>query len=444
MARRRDSLYYSTHLTGMGLCMRYSMRTATHSRLSGWAGAVLMLLATLPGCTVGPRNLQETRLQYNEVLKSTTEQQLLLNIVRLRYTDTPSSLSVANIAAQYELIKQLQITPFFVASGAEPNRSFTAILPQAGMSVADRPTFSFVPIDDAEFTRKLFTPITLDGVLYLANTTWPIGTVFRLYLENLNWVPNAERASGPTPRAPSPYAEFVRGTTALQELQDHAQIVFSTEERFEPVGGSIPASEANATAVIEAAKNGYELRPDPDGKYLRLGKIVRAPVLYIDPAAVESPAVHEFVNAFHLKPGLGRYDITIDSLLPFSAPETSGGLSFMDLEPRSLLQAMYFVSHGVDVPPAHRASGIARTTHAEDGSEFDWEPVTRGLFRAHWSKGDAPPAGAHVAVFYQGYWFYIDAADNDTKSTFSLLVELSRLDLQTKGDRPLLTLPLSR
>ena len=36
------------------------------------------------------------------------------------------------------------------------------------MSYADRPTFSFVPLDDAEFTRKLFTPLTLDGVLYLA------------------------------------------------------------------------------------------------------------------------------------------------------------------------------------------------------------------------------------------------------------------------------------
>jgi hypothetical protein len=42
-------------------------------------------------------------------------------------------------------------------------------------------------------------------------------------------------------------------------------------------------------------------------------------------------------------------------------------------------------------------------------------------------------------------WFYIDATDHDTKATFSLLMELTRLDLQAKpGDRPLLTLPLSR
>jgi hypothetical protein len=52
---------------------------------------------------------------------------------------------------------------------------------------------------------------------------------------------------------------------------------------------------------------------------------------------------------------------------------------------------------------------------------------------------------ARVAAFYQGYWFYIDEADSETKSTYSLLVKLSRLHLQTnKGDKPLLTLPLSR
>ena len=415
------------------------------TRSAAGAAGVLLASALLAGCMSGPRALQETRLHYNEVVKSTTEQQLLLNIVRLRYTDTPSSLSVANIAAQFELARQLQLTPFFVPSGAEPNRSYTAVLPQAGVSYADRPTISLVPIDDAEFTRKLFTPLTLDGVLYLAKTTWPIGTVFRLYLENLNWVPNAQLASGPTPATAPPYADFVRGILALQELQTRAQAMFSTEERFEPAGGPIPASQVNAANVIDAAKNGYELRPAGGGDTWTLGKKIRQPILYLDPAVLDSPEVREFVDTFGLKRGLAKYDITVETLEPFARPASSGGNTVIDLETRSLLQAMYFVSHGVAIPPEHRASGIARTTVTAGGDVFDWQLVTSGLFRAHWSKGDAPPAGAHVTVSYQGYWFYIDATDHDTKATFSLLMELSRLDLQPKtGDRPLLTLPLSR
>jgi len=402
-----------------------------------------LLLAA--GCATGPLALQQTRLQYNEVVKTTTEQQLLLNIVRLRYTDTPSSLSIANIAAQFELVRQLQLTPFFTSAGADVTRSYSTVLPQASASYADRPTFSLVPIDDAEFTRKLFTPLTLDGVLYLAKTTWPIGTVFRLYLENLNWVPNAEFASGPTPDLAPKYSDFLVGVLALQNLQQQGRIVFSTEERFEAAGGPIPSSRVDAASVIEAAKNGMELHPDDGGATWTLGRRIRQPILYIDPATLDSGAGREFVRAFHLKPGMAKYDVTVDSLVPFSRRDAGDTHEVIDLETRSLLQAMYYASHGVDVPPEHSARGIARTTRTEDGSVFDWRKVTQGVFHARWSKGEEPPKQAHTAVSYQGYWFYIDEADHESKATFSLLMELTRLDLQAKpGDRPVLTLPISR
>jgi hypothetical protein len=48
-------------------------------------------------------------------------------------------------------------------------------------------------------------------------------------------------------------------------------------------------------------------------------------------------------------------------------------------------------------------------------------------------------------VPYKGHWFYIDESDRDSKSTFSLLMELSRLELgvRTGQQAPLLTLPLN-
>lgn len=63
--------------------------------------ALLALGLGLSGCTsLGPQTLDHARLQYNEVIKRTTEEQLLLNIVRLRYTDTPSSLAVSALGTQ--------------------------------------------------------------------------------------------------------------------------------------------------------------------------------------------------------------------------------------------------------------------------------------------------------------------------------------------------------
>jgi len=403
---------------------------------------VLLLCA---GCSAfGPSALETSRLQYNEVVKKTTEEQLLLNIVRLRYTDTPSSLAVSVIAAQFEVAKNFQITPFFVASGAEVARSYAAVLPQLGISGVDRPTFSLTPLDDQEFTRKLFTPLPLDGIIYLAKTTWPIATVFRLYLENLNWVPNAQTASGPTPKVAPIYREFLQGIRGLQALQERGQVVFAVEERAEAQGSPLPAGSVTARDIVEAAKSGYEYRLD-DGGTWTLVKKTSQPVLLVDPQAAESAEMRDVAQAFKLKPGLTRFPITQETFSPFPATYPKEGVTGIDLETRSLLQALYFVSHGIDVPAEHAGAGLVTVTRESTGTPFDWRPVTDGLFRVHSVKSDKRPPSAHVAVPYKGYWFYIDETDQDTKSTFSLLIELSRLELTTgkAGPGPILTLPVS-
>src|SRR3989475_5182815 len=411
---------------------------------AAWITWIIVASVLATGCSsLGPGALHESRLQYNETVKASSEEELLLNIVRLRYTDTPSSLAVSAIAAQYELTKNFQLTPFFVASGAEVAKSYAAVLPQLGIAGADRPTFTLTPLDDQEFTRKLFTPVPLDGILYLAKTTWPIATVFRLYLENLNWVPNAQTASGPTPKEAPVVAEFLHGIAVLQRLQDRAEIVFGVEEREERLGGPLPAAVVSARDVVEAAKNGYEYRPDDQGTTWTLIKKNQQPVLRINPEAINSPEVQDFVRVFRLRPGLTQYDITQEALNPFPSTYPPAGVTSLDLETRSLLQALYYVSHGIDIPPEHATGGLVTVTLDAAGQAFDWGNVMRGFFRVRWAKGHARPPGAHVAIKYKDYWFYIEDTDQETKSTFSLLMELARLELAGKtGPGPQLTLPV--
>jgi len=409
-----------------------------------WMIRIIVASILAAGCaSLGPGALHESRLQYNETVKATSEEELLLNIVRLRYTDTPSSLAVSAIAAQYELTKNFQLTPFFVASGAEVAKSYAAVLPQLGIAGADRPTFTLTPLDDQEFTRKLFTPIPLDGILYLAKTTWPIATVFRLYLENLNWVPNAQTASGPTPKLAPTYQEFLRGVRALQALQDRGQLVFGVEERSEAQGSPLPAGSVTARDMVEAAKSGYEYRLDERGTAWTLFKKTPQPVLLLDPQAVESAEVREITEVFRLKRGVTKFPITQEKLNPFPSTYPSEGVTSIDLETRSLLQALYYVSHGIEIPSEHAAAGLVTVTRDPSGQPFDWQRLTVDLFRVYSVASDKRPPRAHVAILYKGYWFYIDQTDHDTKATFSLLVELARLELTGKtGVSPVLTLPL--
>ena len=418
-------------------------RTACFAR--AFAFALVGAAAALAGCASGPATLADDRLAYNEVVKATAEQQMLLNIVRLRYTDTPSSLAISSIATQTERTRAMQLVPFFGVVGGEAQlRAGNALLPQAMISTVDRPTITLTPLDDTEFTRKLFTPMTLDGVLYLAKTTWPISTVFRLWLENLNWVSNAETASGPTSGDVPEFQRFLDGVNALQALQDKGMIVFGTREREETVGGPIAAARVSGKDIVDAAREGLEYRPDAGGATWSLIRRRPQPVVRVHPNAAGTPDMKVLAEAFRIRIGPRSYDIGFESLDPFPANYPAQGVEVFDLETRSLLQVLYFLSKGVEVPPAHLAQNLARTTRSAEGKPFDWTEVTRGLFKIRQSVAEQPPANAHVAIRYLGHWFFIERGDHDSLSTFSLVLELARLELSGKvAPGPTLTLPLT-
>ncbi|MBL8914436.1 MAG: hypothetical protein JNM17_27265 [Archangium sp.] len=389
----------------------------------------------LCGCAgIGPGALQRTRVSYNETVKATSEQEMLLNIVRLRYGDTPSSLAISNIAAQYEFAGGVGGTPFWQTAGTGAAAMF---LPNVSLGGADRPTLSLTPLDDGEFARRLFTPLSLEGVIYLAKTTWPIQTVFRLYLENLNWVPNAQTASGPTPALAPASSDFNEGMKALQLLQQRGDLVFGAETTTEPIG---PKVTTIATAdLLSATQQGLDV-VGADGRW-QLQREKRHYHVRINAASLDSAEMQTLQRVFRLKPKTDHFEVTVEETEPFA----NGATDRIDLETRSLLQALYFVSHGVNVPPEHLSRGLARETKTADGKPYDWSPLLAGLFNVKSTTSDCS-ANAHVAVEYAGTCFFIDATDHDTRATFALLMELSRLQLSenTRSKAPLLTIPIGR
>jgi hypothetical protein len=398
-------------------------------------------ILALIGCGFGPRSLVQTRLLYNEAVKTTSEEQFLLNIVRLRYTNTPSSLAISNIADQQELSSEFQAIPFFAPGALGGYRSQG--LPQASLTRASRPTLSYTPLDDQDFTQKLFSPISLNGAFYLSRTTWPISTVFRLYLENLNWVSNAETASGPTPKCAPEFAQFLEGIQALQELQDAQLVQLYLDPQEEIVAGPFEAPSDEANLVMKAVELELDLRKEEKG--YSLIKKSSQPMLAVDAAAKLEPAWETFCRCFYIDPEVRSLKITTDQLAPYQNTADSPSLSVLDLETRSLLQVLFFVSHGIDVPSEHVRDGRVPMTCNPDGTPFDWRQIMTGLFRVESIKSKKRPENAYVAVFYEGYWYYIDDRDRDTKATFALLIEVSRLELQSsESNAPLLTLPLGR
>jgi hypothetical protein len=408
-----------------------------------WFGLLAACVAN--GCSFGAKMIETSVRPYNDAVTRVSEEQLLLNVVRLRYNDNPTRLDVSSIAAQYELDASAEARPFFQAPNPAGSvfETFTRILPDVLGTAANRPTISLTPLDDPETIRGLFTPATLDGIVFLAETSYPLSTVFQLFVEYMNHLPNAPVASGP-PRGIVPeFRDFKRAAGILQQLKDAGDLQFVREEKIVPMGSALGEESVSAASLVEAAKSGFEYQQQPDKRW-SLVKKDRKLVLHLRKEAVTRPDVVELANSLHLRPGRDRYDVTVGSRESLAGLEAASKLEAVNIYPRSVIQACYYVSHGIEVPAEHYACGVVRPVTLPDGQVFDWQELFQGLFTVHAVKQFRRPDCAFVAVKYRDYWFYIDDRDVDTKATFSLLLTMTRINLLgTRKGGPTLTLPVS-
>jgi hypothetical protein len=403
------------------------------------------------GCAFGPRVLERSYGPYYESVRHTDEEELLRNLVHIRYNESPGDLRVSSVAAQYELTGQAEARPFFVAPNPSNSnvifRTFTAILPDVLVSGSNRPTVTLLPGYDTDALRQFLAPISGETLVFLAQTGWPVSTIIRLYVERLNGVPNDGPSGGPPCDGPPDGARFQRVAELLQAAADQDLLSVRAEERATVVGGPLPAEAVTGAAAVEAAKNGLEYRPSGDGKSFDLVRKERRLVLEVTPGAEGAPELAELFALLNLVPGQRRYDLTVATgRVPDPLRHPAPPSAELRATPRSTADVYRYLANGVEVPPEHLSCGLVRPAVAPDGHVLDGREVTRGLFEVHVADGHKPPPTAYVAVKYRGYWYYIDDCDAQSKTTFTIMLLLSRLDLrrQPPGGGPVLTLPAGR
>jgi hypothetical protein len=408
-----------------------------------------VLGVTSCGCAFGPRVLEKTHGRYQESVRQVDEEQLLRNIVHLRYSEVPLALNVSSIATQYELAGAAEARPFFLApnpNGKGMFRTFTSILPDLSVSGANRPTITLVPGDNSETIQRFLTPVPMETLLFLTETSWPVAVIFRLWVERLNGVPNAVTASGPARGVISDYQRFRRLVELFQYAQDHEMASIRTELRETELSGPVPAGTVTAATVVDAAKAGMEYRPREDGQTWALVRKESKLMIRVNPSAIESPELEEMTRLMNLRPNQLYYDVvvapgTVPDPLLYPRPPSAE----LRITPRSTSQVYFYLSNGVEVPCEHLECGLVKPTSDAEGKPLDGRELTRGLFEVHACKGHKPPPTAYVAIKNRGYWYYIDDRDQASKSTLALVLQLSRLDFGTqKATGPILTLPVGR
>jgi len=477
---------------------------------------ILAFLTTASGC-LGPLAIRHSRAKYNAAIQRTSDEQLLLNLVRLRYRDTPSFIELSSLSTQFAFGE----TAF--ANGRLIERTTTNDFLNIGaaLDASERPTVTYDPLRGQEFVKRLISPLSEETIILVIRSGWSVERVLRMTAQELNGVENARRASGPTPDTISreEFVDFNRVVRALRDLQVARETSIGYEDRQEAISGPIAPEALNADAIVSAAKEGWRIEPRHERVMVALSKIKsssKAAAYYQDrkllknfqeqikleklrtplrltfdsdpdpeneeqpftivpgelgdlrliayqehfntegtsfetvlvPSIVEYPD-HYFITGptqsliLSWSPSNAEQEHVEDSLreLP-AAPPFETGRYELEIEPRSLMGTLYYLSHAIRVPSEHEAAGLVSVTMTDNGEVFDWAELTGDLLSVNCSR--RKPSCASVAVPYRGYWFYIDDRDQESKASFTLLMQLFELQAGggASGTKPVLTLPV--
>jgi hypothetical protein len=182
------------------------------------------LLFGLSGCAarVGPKNLAHDRFDYSSAITRSWKEQMLLDMVKLRYMDPPMFLDVQQVVQQYTL----EGSGSLFAPGWTGN---SAIAPAASASGrwAESPTITYTPVSGEKFTKSLLQPASPADLFSLVESGWPIDAVFEVGVRSVNGLHAGSRTEL-LRRAGDP--DFYRVLSMLRELQESDSFGIRVEE----------------------------------------------------------------------------------------------------------------------------------------------------------------------------------------------------------------------
>ncbi len=355
-------------------------------RVKGWIYA-LALLCPL-GCQhFGPGTIVEDRVAYDEAVASSWNEQTLLNIVKLRYFDTPFFTDVAQVVSGYSVGGQVSPSLGFINSffpGASFGDRLIGSVALQGAYI-DRPTVSYAPQTRPDFIRNLTVPLPPTAVLYLMQAGYPVDLVFDLTLDAINGIPGRSVSGGQVRPASPDYHRIV-------QILRKAQLSGSVGMRIE-VG-------KDKTQSLVMFFQDPDIDPELAAELAEARKLLR-----IDPKQRD---VHVVFGA------------------------TKGGPNEITMATRSIYRILGQLAISVQVPEIHLAEGRAPPLGGDVAEEQPRFMV--------WS-GCQKPKDCFTATCYRGHWFWIDDRDAESKRTMTyLMVILALADTGTKEPVPFLTI----
>ena len=351
------------------------------------AAITLCFIMILTACAgIGPHTVARDRFDYTSAISDSWKAQMLVNMVKLRYGDTPTFLDVTSVINQYSVESQLDLR----LTWAHPVTSALTNTQTSGGAARyiDRPTITYSPLSGEKFARSLMTPIPPTAIMSLIQANYPVDLVLRLCVNSVNGIRNSY---GGAVRAQRADPEFHPLLERLRRLQASGAIGVRVLKK----------SAAEATLMTIRGKLDESLMED---------SLAVRKVLGLDPKAQD-------------------FDIVYASIA-----KNDRELAILS---RSMLEIIIHLASYIEVPEVHVKEKRVNPTNIEEGSSHD---IIQPLIRIQSSR--EKPSDAFVAVPYRDHWYWIDDRNLPAKRMFSFLMFMFTLvETGGKGSAPIVTIP---
>jgi len=350
---------------------------------SGYRSLVVLVAvcAMMAGCSsYGPKSVDRDQLDYGNSIGDNWKNQMLANIVKLRFVDMPVFVDVGSIVSGYSLSTT-------VNGSVGINNSFTggnASGLGASGTYTDRPTITYMPKTGDDYLKAILDPVEPKKLLALIQAGYSSELLFTWAVEAINGVHNWS-ATARSSKAADP--EFFELVTLMQELQYLGAV-------------------------------GFELESDP--------KTSHDIILVLNKEGLAEATVQKSSRASEilgLEPDQDRYRVIY---APFKTDSAT-----LAIQTRSVIQMLSAMSRFIDIPDE-------LSSFAAPG--YDVSQISARPFQVR--SGTERPEHSFAQVKYQDHWYWIENSDLQSKRVFTLMLFITTLTNQASDrNAPVLTIP---
>lgn len=385
--------------------------------------AAVSVVFLLSGCQTLNWN-EKWQSNFIDQMAVARDSQMLKNLVRMRYGNPPVFTTVGTVTEKYRqepgrISLTGAVTSVLGSSADDSAKSENNLLGQVGIGGARETTLQYSPLTGEKLNKTMNQRLGLETVFDLTQSGFSIERVLAITVERFGPALNAPFASGPTPdRLPEreEFDEYENILAALTDLRQRSRIRFLNADPDNVCSDSAEARKEESRKELMACflkDNDCLCEDSHDPQWKKLTDLLK----------IEDRK----------------------GVLVLTSAETSSETNEIKVSTRSLFGIMHYLSQNVKVPEGDRE--IVKTSEAGNGESC----LREGRKRDGW---DCSPAGkrfeiissdtrpqlicsnprtdgdcASVLTRHNGHWFYIDARDHESKSTFALLTKLFEIQI---------------